>query len=456
MATAAIYTRLSQDRDGTKSGTERQEKDCRALCRREGLKVVKVYTDDDRSAYSGKPRPAFEQMLSDLHRYDAVVYWKTDRLVRRLTQFNRVLEACENGNVRLVSVVDPIDTSTPILKGVAALMASMGEQESQNISTRVSRLHEDLAAKGRPSGHRRALGYELDGMTVVPAEAKSIREARDRILRGETMTTICHDWNARGVKPTTAPAWRVSTFKRMICGTRIAGLRQYHGEVVGKAAWPGIISPADRERIVAILGDPKVRKRGRPASYLLTGIIRCGKCGATLRSTVKGGGAGRRWSCRRVPGDDSHCGNLNVVAPPVDDLVEQAVLYRLDSPALRRALSRTKKRGAVDGRTIADFETRITQIGLDHDAGIISRKEWLARRAPLLDKLDAARAALADEADDALAAFDGVNPARRWAQLGLEERRRVAAMLIDHVAINAPAKLGNTFDADRVDIVWKL
>src|SRR5947208_3070707 len=100
MPTAAIYTRLSQDRDGTKGGTERQEKDCRALCRREGLKVGKIYTDDDRSAYNGKPRPAFEQMLAELDRYDAVVYWKTDRLVRRLTQFNRVLEACEQADVR--------------------------------------------------------------------------------------------------------------------------------------------------------------------------------------------------------------------------------------------------------------------------------------------------------------------------------------------------------------------
>ena len=137
MPTAAIYTRLSQDRDGSKTGTDRQEKDCRALCKREGLKVAEVYTDDDRSAYNGKRRPAFERMLAELEGYDTLVYWKTDRLVRRTTQFWRVVEACEKAGVRLVSVVDPIDTSTPLGKGVAGMLAAMGEQESHNTSLRV-------------------------------------------------------------------------------------------------------------------------------------------------------------------------------------------------------------------------------------------------------------------------------------------------------------------------------
>src|SRR6476469_2626852 len=102
MPTACIYTRLSQDRDGTKTGTDRQEKDCRALCKREGLKVAAVFTDDDRSAYNGKGRPEFERMLEELEGYDALVYWKTDRLVRRTIQVWRVVEACEKAGVRLI------------------------------------------------------------------------------------------------------------------------------------------------------------------------------------------------------------------------------------------------------------------------------------------------------------------------------------------------------------------
>jgi DNA invertase Pin-like site-specific DNA recombinase len=453
---AAIYTRLSQDRDGTKGGTDRQEKDCRALCKREGLKVVKVYTDDDRSAYSGKPRPAFEQMLTELDGVDAVVFWKTDRLVRRWTQFGRVVEACEAAKVRLVSVVDPIDTSTPILKGVAGLIASMGEQESKNISLRVARFHEDAAANGRPHGHRRAFGY-TPAMEIIPEEAKAIREARDRILRGDSMRLICTDWNERGVSPTSAPAWRVTTFKRMITGPLIAGLRQFHGEIVAAGTWKAIISPDQRDQLLAAVGDPKVRKRGRPARYLLTGIIRCGKCDAVLRSSVKGDGT-RRWSCRRIPGDESHCGRLDVRADHVDELVEAALLHRLDSPALARAQRRGKHdtKAKTDSRTLADLEARVVQLGLDHDAGLISRKEWLSRRAPLRDRVEAARSELSRASDaKPLEAFDGVDVRRRWSQLDLEGRRRVASVMIDHVTIDAPETRGNTFDSRRVKITWR-
>ena len=465
MANAAIYTRLSQDRDGTKGGTDRQEKDCRALCKREGLKVVRVYTDDDRSAYSGKPRPAFEQMLRELDDLDAVVFWKTDRLVRRWAQFADVLKATEAADVRLVSVVDPIDTSTPILKGVAGLIASMGEQESKNISTRVSREQVDAAAKGRPHGGRRKFGY-TKGMEIELDEATAIREARDRVLRGESMRSICTDWNARGVKPVSAPAWRVTTFRKMISSPVIAGLRQYHGEVVAVGTWKPIITPAQHERIVVALGNPKVRKRGRPASYLLTGMIRCGNpdCRAVLRSTVKGasvpGEPGvRRWSCRRVPGDESHCGRLDVTAARVDELVEEALLAVLDSPKLGRALRRGAKRGKAktDTRTVTDLEERLTQLGLDHDAGLISRKEMLTRREPLQERLDAAHAEVVRENDaQPLVAFEGVDVRRRWKAIDLEEKRRVLAVWIDHVTIRPPARRGNTFDPDRVDITWRV
>ena len=456
MSTAAIYTRLSQDRDGTKGGKDRQEKDCRALCKREGLTVVRVYTDDD-SAYASKPRPEFEQMLRDgLDGIDAVVFWKVDRLVRRRRDFNRVLDACEQAKVRLVSVIDPIDTSTPILAGVAGLLASVGEQESHNIGLRVSRLHEANARAGKPHGHRRAFGYDPTGTKVIAAEAKAIREARDRILKGEAMTAICNDWNARGLRPVSAPAWRVTTFKKMISGPAIAGLRRFRGEIVGVGTWPAILSNADREAILRALDGPHARRRGRPATYLLTGLLTCGKCGGKLHSGVREGGL-RVWTCRRVPGDDARCGNLSVRAEHVDELVEAALLHRLDSPALARALRRGKgRKGKADAAKLADLEVRVTQLGLDHDAGIITRAEWLTRRSPLLERIEAARAEVTHEnGTAALQGFEGAHVGRRWAKLPLEQRRKVAALLIDAVTVAPPAQRGNTFDPDRIALTWK-
>lgn len=460
MANAAIYTRISQDHDDDerrngKSGTERQEADCRAFCKREGLAVAKVYTDNDISAYSGRTRPAFDELLRDLPNYDTLVYWKTDRLVRRTAQFWKVMEACETAGVRLVSVLDPVDTSSPIGRGVASLLASVGEQESHNTGTRVKRKDAENATNGRPHGHRRAYGYEKDGVSIVRAEAKAIREARDRIFRGESMRSICLDWNERGVKPTTAPAWRVSTFKRMITGTRIAGLRKYQGEAIPGVVgtWPPIISEDDHERLKAILNDERNRPRGRPAAYLLTGIVTCGRCGAVLRSGVRTDGS-KKWSCVRVPGDETHCGHLTVKADYVDALVEAAILERLESKQFAKARARSAKQSQGSPTvSLVELENRLVQLGQDYDEGIITRREWLARRGPLEARIVAARDELVPTA--ALNQFVGTDVRKRWASLSLDAQRSVAKLLINRVIIS-PKKRGAApvFDPERVDIDW--
>ncbi|MDP9613100.1 recombinase family protein [Streptomyces demainii] len=67
---AAIYVRISQDRGGAGLGVARQEEDCRALCARKGWDVVDVYPDNDVSAYSGAPRPKWQELLEDINEGD--------------------------------------------------------------------------------------------------------------------------------------------------------------------------------------------------------------------------------------------------------------------------------------------------------------------------------------------------------------------------------------------------
>ena len=63
---AAVYVRISQDREGAGLGVARQEEDCRALCARKGWQVAGVYADNDVSAYSGRPRKEWTRLLADI------------------------------------------------------------------------------------------------------------------------------------------------------------------------------------------------------------------------------------------------------------------------------------------------------------------------------------------------------------------------------------------------------
>src|SRR5690242_17793608 len=97
----AIYARISQDRDGTGLGVQRQLEDCRAEAAQLGWAVAEEYVDDDVSAYSGKKRPAYSRMLDDIAegRRDAIVTWHMDRLHRQPMELEQLLRVCSRAGV---------------------------------------------------------------------------------------------------------------------------------------------------------------------------------------------------------------------------------------------------------------------------------------------------------------------------------------------------------------------
>src|SRR4051812_3085457 len=95
---AALYLRISRDKAGEGLGVARQEKACRDLADRLGVQVGEVFADNDRSATSGKPRPAYAAMCQAVEagNFSHVLAWSNDRLHRRfdeLMTFGQVVEA---------------------------------------------------------------------------------------------------------------------------------------------------------------------------------------------------------------------------------------------------------------------------------------------------------------------------------------------------------------------------
>ena len=100
MRAAAIYLRQSQDRDGTGYGVDRQREDARRLIDSRGWTVAAEFVDNDVSALSRKPRPQFVEMLRrvDAGEFDVIVARHMDRLLRRLAEFESVIERCQAGD----------------------------------------------------------------------------------------------------------------------------------------------------------------------------------------------------------------------------------------------------------------------------------------------------------------------------------------------------------------------
>jgi site-specific DNA recombinase len=367
---AAVYARISSDQEGAGLGVARQLQDCRRLAADLGWPVAEEYVDNDVSAFSGKARPAYQRMLAELTdgARDSVVVYHVGRLTRRpieLEQFLEVVTAASVRHVRFVAGGD-VDIGNGDGLMVVRMLQAVAANESATKSRRVRRKLDEVAASGRPhGGSNRPFGYEGDRMTVRPDEAghrrlamadgeglesvsrEVVRSLVARYLAGESLRSLATWLDDNGVRTVTGKAWSTPTLRDMLASGRIAGLRRHRGQIVGPAAWPAIITPEQRDKVVARLNEAARTGRRHPRTYLLTGLLRCGRCDNKLFSSARG--ERRRYVCASGP-DHGGCGRLTVVAPPLEELIADAVLYRLDTPELADALA---GRAAADERSAA-------------------------------------------------------------------------------------------------------
>ena len=104
--------------------------------------------------------------------------------------------------------------------------------------------------------------------------------------------------------------------------------------------WEAIISEDDHRRILAKFAEKKNSGRRTPQRYLLSGMLRCGKCGSRLFFS-SGCIRGREQPPLRVPlrPRPRRLRTPDVSADPLERLIADAVLYRLDTPDLADTLA---------------------------------------------------------------------------------------------------------------------
>lgn len=319
---AAVYARISEDRAEDELGVRRQLADGHAEAARRGWAVAEDYVDDDVSAEAGHPRPAYERMLRDIgeRRRDAVIVWHLDRLHRRPIELETFADACTAAGLRdLVTLHGDVNLANGDGLLMARIMAAVAANEADAKSRRQKRKAQEIAEAGRPNmgGNLRPFGFLDDPVTHHPSEAPIVRELAARTLAGETLYSLASWLEAQDVRTVSGKPWRLLTIRNILLSPRICGLRQHAGQIIGPAAWDPIISPEDGERLRRLLRDPARTTARAPRRYLLTGLLTCGRCGATLLTGPKENR--RRYLCKRYPGQG--CGRMQIAAEPLERFI---------------------------------------------------------------------------------------------------------------------------------------
>jgi site-specific DNA recombinase len=406
---AAPYARISKEDVGNVDNTDIQLDECLAWIAENGHELVGTYVDNNISAYSNARRPDYERLLRDVeaNKIDIIVCTEPSRLNRNLRNSINLIALAYTTKLQHIAVTDPerqgFDLSTKSGIQNALEAAIEDEKEVTRLSGRQKRKNRVRAKEGRRNGGPRPFGYEPDGMTIRESEAVILREVVRRLLDGESSRSIIMDLRRRGVKTPTGKDWHGHTLRRIISSPRMCGIRTHLGTHY-KAQWPAIISEEDWQRLQIVWRARARHGTVEPRRYLLTGVLFCGNCdkpmvGQTWHDARRPGSAIRRYRCAKDEAyyHRSGCGKIFRIADPIDLLVSEAVLRRLDSPDFIRALGAQANDGElkakIDERQHKEDHKR--ELLDDRARGILNRAEYKYAKHIVEDEIEAINRQLA-------------------------------------------------------------
>lgn len=484
----AIYARISEDRYGDAAGVSRQLEDQRKQAAERGAVVVGEFVDNDISAYTGKPRPRYDELLDLVRRgdVDVVSVWHTSRLWRDRLERAVGMQVGQKAKISLWAGQQIFDLSRASDRGTLDFLGSADTLESATKSERVARERQQAVEQGRPGGAvpfgwKRTYEVSANGVNGRPLrdvhhpdQAPIVAELCRRLLAGEPLRAVT-DWvnttgvpapgsgyqlknRGRGVQNPTGQAWGKTSVKKLAlrpanCGLRRVGTGTKDERLVPVNADP-IITEDEWRRVVDLVGKPG-QKTSRPGGrvHLFTwGIGACGVCGSVLRVAPKGAKGSRKlvYLC-----DDKACVGRNEQS--VDTYVTAELVKVLSDKDVAATLVDSDAADAAYAEWTR-LAKRLEDLDDDFDADLITREQYHRRTARLRPLIDRAK----KDAENAVPTLPlelirhvaGPKAAERIADLSVAQKRILVEAFIEQVRI-MPTRRGPGFDPKDVHISWR-
>lgn len=508
---AAIYLRISQDREMDGLAIDRQREDCENLARFRRWEIVETYVDQSKSATDRSAiRPDYDRMVADylVGRFDAIICYDLDRLTRQPRQLEDWIDAAELRGLALVTANGDADLSTDGGRMYARIKAAVARAEMERKSARQSAAQRQRAMQGRAPKGMRPLGYAVDG-EVIPGEAEAVKAIYDlftRIERPESLRSLARALSGteeiKGLSSLAKPThtvsveraaarekqgldprpivedgpWSPSTVLGILRNPRYAALSTYTpkfaqadgkrrrmwkaqilrddaGEPI-RGQWERIVDDETWWKAQEILDDKKrvtntsgATKRKRLGS----GLYRCGVVVSVTGEVCgkKVTGAPRGYTCP---------GHLVRSGPAIDEYVTDAISARLAKDDAAKKILKPKDSSQTEAldAAISDQRARISRAQHDYDEEIIEGRDLKRVR-------DAAEERIQElEAQKALRGRAGLlrpilgtdDPPGAFRAASLEIRRQVIDALVAVTVFPQP-RGRKGFDPASVEIVSK-
>jgi site-specific DNA recombinase len=367
-----------------------------------------------------------------------------------------------------VSITEHFDTSTPMGRFALGILIQVAQLEREVTAERVRDKVVASRRRGMWTGGQVPLGYtSRDGKLVVNrAEAETVREIFAAFLDTGSVTGTLDALRARGVTARGGRVFTKASLRNLLANPVVAGrvragdevVEAQHDAVVDRETW-------DRAQELLTCREPRTRRRRRPSGALLSGLLRCGRCGAAMSSHWTGKSGGKRYAsyvCQSIIRKGAGaCPGSRVPAGKLDEfVVEQIRAVGRDPSVLTATVAAARAQLAARGpeidrerQRLKDEKRRLDEESerlaaaiaeggdakalctrLDRTAAAL--EEIASKAEALLVEKRGLKSAVIDEAEltVAVAAFAPV-----WEHLLRDERQRLLRLLIEEVRYDAAA-----------------
>lgn len=374
MKKVGLYVRVStQEQKLHGISIENQLDALQKYCKEKGYIIVATYNDAGISAHvSYKKRPALLQMIQDCQerKIELLLFTRLDRFFRSVEDYYLVLS--QMGKVPWKAIWENYETETSDGQLRVNIMLSIAEAEAARTSEKVKSIMTYKRERGEHLGPI-PFGYRLvdKKLAIDPKTEPIVRKMFEMYDSGKGATQICKYLSSIG-----HDMYAIS-IRRLIFSPVYAGDDN------------GCPCPAyfSREEYQRRLATKKIRepRNDRRETYIFSGLIKCGICGATMHAQ-KANGKYLNYICTTGKQKFLHPG-LSVS----EKLLESTLLSRLQDFADEyNFASASAVSGEADRKKeITVLNGKLKRIGIRFEDGDISTEEYRAKRDDLKSKIAA-------------------------------------------------------------------
>lgn len=405
----AIYARVSTTNQAQEGySIDGQLSALSSYCDAKGWQVYDTYTDAGHTG-SNMDRPALQRLLLDINRkkVDAVLIYKLDRLSRNVRDtLYLAKDIFEANGISFISLSENIDTSTAMGALFLTLLSAIAEFEREQITERMQMGKVGRAKSGKamswvvpPFGYN----YIDDGYVVNEFEAQLVREMFDYYIKTSSVTALVVKLNEEGHIGKDID-WTYRTVKQTLTNPVHIGKNQFKGNVydgdheaiVSEATFNLVQSMMDKNRREAYNPRPFESK------YMLSGLIRCGECGAPMMAilgNVRLDGTRKRYyrckSFKKYSGAGKNYSHIKCTSKSVDMYtLEEKVLGQIEHIRLNPTEKMDNEAIAVDKQAVyeselARLESQLEKLLELYIENVFSRQTMEKKRSELNNKIDA-------------------------------------------------------------------